>query len=304
MRRWGLIGLVAALSAGAGASAAPHGLAVAIADPSQFLVQTRCPDGALELAEPGCPGAAPQAGRDPMLMRRHDWPGPAGYQIGDSFAADDRAYYVSVFSYPPFGPFVAANGDGGEVYVIDGAAVRIAATEDGGQMGVVQGFFAAHCGGSGWVLFRNDAPTGRWASLVARLRGAPIAGACRDDAQAYTRYRLETVTIPFIIRGRRVPVALPTVISEHYDAASIARAGAMERSFMAKGVGRAVWEAWTRGGPVSGDLAARCPGTAWSIPPAPGWVLADCRYATNLTADTGALTGDRYGWPRPGLTLP
>jgi hypothetical protein len=45
---------------------------VTIPDPKVFLVQLRCPDGSLELAEPSCPGAAPQRASDPMRMRRHD----------------------------------------------------------------------------------------------------------------------------------------------------------------------------------------------------------------------------------------
>jgi len=91
--------------------------------------------------------------------------------------------------------------------------VRIAATEDGGQMHVVQGFYGAACGGTGWILFRNDAPSGRWATTVARLRGEPIPSPCQANRFALTRYRLEAVSLPFIIGGRRVDRTLPTVIS-------------------------------------------------------------------------------------------
>jgi len=284
----------------AGASAAP----LSAGDMAAFLVQTRCADGGLAIAAPGCPGARSQRASDSMRMRRHDWPGPDGYQIVDSFIADDGASFVSTFSFAPFGPFSASNGDGGEIYVIDSDTVRIAATEDGGQMGVVQGFFGAGCGGTGWILFRADAPTGRWAQEVARLKGRPLGAACAASSSAFTRYRLETVAIPFLIGGRRRTMSLPTLISEHFNAASLERSSALERTFMVRGVGRAIWEAWSKHPPTIGDLHQRCPGTAWSTPPAPGWFLTDCRYATNLVPADGAMSGDRYAWPPKRLSLP
>jgi hypothetical protein len=171
-------------------------------------------------------------------------------------------------------------------------------------MGVVQGFYGEACGGTGWVMFGADAVAGRWTSLVARLNGAPVGRPCSSDNAAYTRYRLEQVSIPFLIAGTRVSHTLPTIISEHYDEASVAQAHAMERTFLAKGVGRAVWEAWSKDPPASQDTAERCPLTNWSAPPAPGWRLSDCRYATNLVADTGAMSGAAYAWPPRGVVLP
>jgi hypothetical protein len=275
-----------------------------VADVASFLVQTRCADGSLEVGRPGCKGAAPQRASEPMRMRRHDWPAPKGYQIVDSFVADDGRTFVSTFSFAPFGPFSAQNGDGGEIYVVDGDTVRIAATEDGGKMGVVQGFFGASCGGTGWILFRADAPTGRWAETVARLTDRPIGSVCSASGSAFTRYRLETIGLPFVIDGRLTSITGPTIVSEHFNAATLERSSAMERTFMVKGVGRAIWEAWSKRPPVIGDLATRCPGTAWSQPPASGWRLNDCRYATNLEAADGTMSGDRYGWPSAGLTPP
>ncbi len=275
-----------------------------IPDVTAFLDSSRCPDGALAVVETTCVGAAPQRARDPMLMRRHDWPAPDGYQVSDAFEADDGSYFVTTFAYPPFAAFDASHGDGGEIYVTDGVTVRIAATEDGSQMDVVQGFYGAACGGTGWVMFRNDAPTGRWADLVARLKSQTIVSSCKASRSAYTRYRLETVTLPFIINGVRTDLALPTVISERFNAGDIDSARAMERSFMAKGVGRVIWEAWTRRPPAGGDLDIRCPGTTWSTPPGPGWRLSDCRTSTQITTADGSLTGDKYGWPPAGLVLP
>jgi hypothetical protein len=202
----------------------------------------------------------------------------------------------TLWSFAPFGPFVASHGDGGEVYAVDGRLVRISFTQDGGKPGL-QGFYGAHCGGTGWIAFEADAPTGRWASLVAHLSDEPIPSLCLAFSSALTRYRLENVAVPWIVAGERRTIERPTVIAEHYDRATLAASRNMERSFFAKGVGRIIWEAWTTGKPAGNDLAARCPGTAWSTPPAAGWVLSDCRYATNLVAGAGAMSGERIGWP-------
>lgn len=237
---------------------------------------------------------------DPMTSRRFDW---GGYQASDAFQTDDGRAFVTTWSYPPFGPFVAANGDGGEVYLTDGTTVRIAATQDGGKP-YLQGFYGAGCGGTGWVIFRNDAPTGQWASLVARLSGGEIPGACAADVPAFTRYRLEQVTVPFLIDGQRQDITLPTIVSEHFNNVSIDKATALERSFFAAGYGRLIWEAWTTGPATGVNLADRCPGTAFSTPPAPGWTLSDCRTSTNVQPADGSLTGDGFGWPPQGVTLP
>jgi len=279
-----------------------------IPDVTLFLAQMRCANGNLAVAEPGCAGPAPQKASDPMCARRFDWAPPRiapGYQASDSYVADNGAYYVTTWSYPPFGPLVAANGDGGEIYVTDGTTVRIAATQDGGKIGVLQGFYGASCGGTGWIAFGNDAPTGDWATLVARLNIRPVPSACPATLNAaFTRYRLEAVAFPFIIGSSRTTITLPTIISEHYDAATIDRASAMERTFWTHGAGRTLWESWTTGTPAGVDLATRCPGTIWSVAPAPGWLLSDCRHSTNIVATDGALTGDSYGYPPARVALP
>ena len=289
---------VAALElAGCFRAAAPVG-AQTIDDPTAYLVQLRCPDGRLEVAEPDCPGAAPQRATDPMQMRRRDWPSPDGYVAQDAILGANGP--ETLWSFAPFGRFVAAHGDGGEVYVVDRQTVRIALTQDGGTP-YLQGFYGAHCGGTGWVAFRADAPTGRWASLVAHLGDGHVPSLCLAFSAAFTRFRLEGVTAPWIIDRAVRPITLPTVIAEHYDRGSIAEAHNMERSFFAKGVGRIIWEAWTTGKPAGAGLTVRCPGTAWSTPPAAGWVLSDCRYATNLVAADGGVSGASFGWPGAGV---
>jgi hypothetical protein len=275
-----------------------------IPDVSVFLVQSRCPNGRLEVAQPGCRGAAPQRADDPMLMRRHDWPPPTGYEATESFLAPNGKVYETIFGMTPFGPMNVAHGDGGEVYVVEGGTVRIAATQDGGQMGVIQGFYGKGCGGDGWILFRDDAPTGAWATTVARLRGRPLGSVCSASSHAFTRYRLEMAALPFVIDGSKTTLTLPTVITEHFNAASLERSTDMERSFMVKGLGRAIWESWSRKPRPATDIQARCPLTAWSTPPGPGWDIYDCRYNTNLVAADGKLTGRSFGWTAADLPLP
>jgi hypothetical protein len=291
---------LSALLAGAAAALAMAAQPATIPDPVAFLVQARCPDGRLQIAEPDCP-AQPQRAADPMLERRHDWPAPIGFMAQDALIGPDGP--ETLWDFAPFREFLAAKGDGGEVYAVEGGTVRIAMTQDGGKP-YLQGFHGRGCGGSGWIAFRTDAPTGRWASVVARLSDQPVPSPCRTKSTSLTRYRLEAVTAPWIIGGRRRSLTLPTVISEHFNAASIERASHMERSFFARGTGRIIWEAWSKAAPVGADLEGRCPGSDWSGAPAPGWRLSDCRTATNLVADDGHTTGVTYGWPPAALAIP
>ena len=270
-----------------------------IPDPVAFLVQARCPDGRLQVAEPDCP-ARPQRASDPMLERRHDWPGPVGFVAQDTLIGPDGP--ETLWDFAPFGAFSAAKGDGGEVYAVEAGTVRISVTQDGGKP-YLQGFYGRSCGGAGWIAFRTDAPTARWASVVARLSDQPVPSPCRTSSTSVTRYRLERVTARWIIDGQPRSLALPTVISEHYNSSSLDRASRMERSFFARGVGRIIWEAWTKGAPMGADLQTRCPGSDWSGPPGPGWKLSDCRTTTNLVADDGRMSGQAFGWP-PSLPTP
>jgi hypothetical protein len=176
-------------------------------------------------------------------------------------------------------------------------------TQDGSKL-AIQVFSGPRCGGTGWVLFRADAPTGSWSQLVAMLNDEPLGGPCSSAIPALTRYRLEQVTFPFVIGGVATRLTLPTIIAEHYNQATLARATAMERTYLSAGVGRTMWEAWSTSPPVGVDLARRCPGTDWSLPPGPGWTLSDCRTSTNLVTTDGSLSGDSYGWPPKDVALP
>ncbi len=227
----------------------------------------------------------------PLTMRRHDWPG-AGYQIGDSFVG--KYGPQSIWSYPPHGKFNAANGDGGELYSVwPNGTVTIALTQDGAKP-----YIQKFCGGTGWIVFRGRPPSGQWASTVAYLADVPIHQPCAAAlSPAYTRWRLELASIPFLVRGTREFRSIPTIISEHFDGASMSQSSHLERSFFGKGYGRLVWEAWGIGPATSTDLAVRCPGTAWSKPPAKNWRLHDCRFATNIIIAERAMSVAKFGWP-------
>lgn len=260
------------LAACDGAPAVPTPSAT-IPDVTVYLAQARCPDGSPPL---GCAGAAPQRASDPMLWRRRDWPLP-GYQISDSVAAP--GYFVTTWSYPPFGPFAAANGDGGEVYVVDGGKVRICCTQDGGKPGVIQRF-------ANWWLLDDRTPSGAW-----------------RQGDKLGRARRETVTFPASGYGL-TEIAADTIVSEHYDRQNLG--GKMERFYLAAGWGRLLWQAWSPPNPLfppASDLAARCPGVSWDGPPPehPDWILQDCRLSTNLVPADGSMSVDAYGWPPPGF---
>lgn len=269
-------------------------------DPTSFLVQARCADGWLKVASPSC-AARPQAQSDPLVMHRHDWPAPDGYVELDSVMGPDGP--ETLWDFSQFGAFDPQRGDGGEVYVIDHASVRIAMTQDGGKP-YLQGFYGAGCGGDGWVLFKADAPTGAWATLVARLSDSPVPSSCRHHSRALTRYRLENVTAPWIVNGRKINLTLPTIISEHFNQSSIATSRSMERSFFAKDAGRIIWESWSTNPPRGDHLAERCPGTHWSQPPGPAWQLSDCRYATNLITKVDGEDHFSMTWPPKITSLP
>lgn len=305
--------LISACSSGGSGSssgnppAPPPAPAITIPDVTAYLSTSRCPgDGMPTALEPGCAGAAPQRASDPMLYRRADWSGHADGQIEDAYRSDDGTYFVNTFSYPPHGPFAAPNGDGGDVLVTDGTTVRISYTQNGAPNGgTVFGWWVGpNCGGTGWVLYDNKAPTGSWASEVASLAGSTDPAACPATLNpAYTQWRLETVAVPFLTGGpagaTQQTVSLPAIISEHYDGPSIALSTAMERVVMPLGLGRALWEAWSLT-PSSATFA--CPGIAgWNAAPTAGWSLQDRRCLTQIvTGSVPPTTGDLYQWPPAG----
>lgn len=218
----------------------------------------------------------------PRNAHRHDWPLPMGYVALQNARKAERMA-VQSWDFEPFGTFEAARGDGFQVAEIgrDGY-VRFTSTQDGGTPWI-QYFVGERCGGTGWIVFGLDATAGRWRELVATLNIARQPQACPATLNdAFTRYRLETVDYPFAVNGQQSARSIPTVISEHYDARSIADARALERFYLGDGYGLLRWEAWGRIPPAIGDLPQRCSPVAYSVPPQAGWHLRDCRTYTNI----------------------
>jgi len=215
---------------------------------------------------------------------RHDWPPPQGY-VALTNAAEGRTRARQTWDFAPFGAYEPERGDGFQIaeFGADGY-VRFTSTRDGGTP-YVQHFVGRRCGGSGWIVFGQDAPTGDWREVVATLNIAKDPATCPPSLNyAFTRYRLEQVDFPFAMKGSRSTRMISTVISEHYDHKTIAQSRAMERSYLGQGYGLLRWEAWTRRPPSIPDLPERCGPVAYSVAPEPGWQLADCRTYTNIVA--------------------
>ncbi len=237
-----------------------------IDDPLAFIVQ-RHREGRLATVH------------DLLTERRHDWPLPIGWEASESVLMDDgRVLQTFDFVRPEHDA-----GDGGQILEVgaDGF-VRAIATRDGGTP-YMQYFVGQAYGGTGWIFFGADAPTGRWRELVATLAISSWSDARTPLGKAFTRYRLEMVSFPFAHDGQLERRSLRAVICEHYDRDTIAGSQALERSWFAEGYGLVRWEAWGRTpeAPVA-DLHERYNWVAYSDPPAPGWFMDDVRTYTNI----------------------
>lgn len=267
-------------------------------NPIDYVVQHVCSSAGDFL---NCPGTLhAQTTAETAQYRKHDLPAPAGYQIGDCTLNSDGSMPCE-FSYPPFGPFVAADGDGGDLHVTDpDGTTRVSQTQDGGKMGVLQHFTGPECGADGWVSFKDDPPTGSWASTVARLNDRPTATCPEKLNKAFTRWRLENILWTFYEGTGPRTVILPTIISEHYGRDTIAGSRAMERFYYAKNAGRVRWSSWTKAAPRGYEIAVRCPAVAYDVAPDnSGWNLSDCRTWTAIEPAAAGWTGAMYGWPPP-----
>jgi len=199
---------------------------------------------------------------------------------------------VNAFSTAPFEVTFRPPGDGGDIYAVraDGMAVALK-TKDGGVPRDI--FFC----GDNWILWGADIGPD-WHSVTANIyqaRGASCQPQKRTGP-AYTQYIEATINVPFI--GLQTGTqAIDTIVHEHYDGASIAQAKALERMYFGKGIGRYRWEYWApRGTPLRRLV---CPALDYSVPPAPGWVMTDCRMWTNLVPNTTKFSLGAYGWGYP-----
>lgn len=224
---------------------------VTIANPMHYLAQSR-EIGGQELLQAG----------DPWLYERFDF---GRYQLSQSFQVD-ATHATTIWSYPPFGPFIAAHGDGGETYEMVDGTVYITSTQDGSKPGIQQF-------GRSWWAFDNRIPN------CPAWRYGPIGAsrACRTD-----------VTYP---TAAGATITADTIISEH----------GTERSYF--GGGRLAWQVWGPQGSCTPpiDLAARAPRLSFDGPPEghPDWILCDVRIVTNTEPADGSMSGIRFGWP-PG----
>ncbi len=203
-------GLLAACGGGSRPTPPPPSV-VTIPDPVAYLAQSRNPDGN--------PATPLQAG-DPITYRRFDF---GHVQASESFLVGPGSA-ITTWSYAPWGPFVDANGDGGESYELQGNVVRITNTK---HLGIPTTPIS-------WVALRADTV---------------------DCAQGWTTYSP-------IERGCRAVVTYPgigpvdTVISEH-------RALFMERIFLGRGWGRLAWQTFRSDATPAVD-PARCPEFGWN----------------------------------------
>jgi hypothetical protein len=262
------------------------------------------PDPSPELLSVGAYGRPPSIVSGPFLAylspgpastvppyRKQDWPGPGSGIDQDAGTLPSNAV-VNAFSTAPFEVTFRPPRDGGDIYALraDGSAVAIK-TKDGGVPKDI--FF---CGDS-WILWGADVGPA-WHSVIANIYQASAAS-CQPQKRtspAYTQYIEAIINVPFI--GVRTGTqAIDTIVHEHYDGPSIGRAKGSERMYFGKGIGRYRWEYWVPRDTPHRPLA--CPALDYSAPPAPGWVMTDCRMWTNLVPNTTNFSLAAYGWGYP-----
>lgn len=215
-----------------------------------------------------------------LVNRRHDWPLPVGYEICDCVRIDPRTV-LQTFVMAPFDVWDYADGDGGQVAQVgDDGYVRFLRTRDGGKPYVQ--FFN---GETGWIVFGIDAPWDSWREVIARLCiGRSPGEVAPVQDLALTRYRMTVIEVPFAINGEQTNRTVTCIVSEHYDAKTIAEAQHLERSWFAAGYGLLRWEAWDRTAPTV-DLTERYFPIPFSVPPGAGWQLEDVRTFTNIVTE-------------------
>jgi hypothetical protein len=225
-----------------------------------------------------------------LPYRKRDWPGP-----GDGIEQDagqlPNGAVVNAFSTAPFGT-VRLPDDGGDIYAVlaSGTAV-VLKTKDGGVPADI--YFC----GDNWVLWGADVGP-IWHGTVANIYQAPSAS-CQPvshTSAAYTQYIETTIDVPFMGLQHGTQ-SIDTIVHEHYDGPSVARARNLERMYFGKNIGRYRWEYWVPNGTPRRRLV--CPPLVYSTPPAPGWVMADCRMWTNLVPNTTSFSLATYGWGYP-----
>jgi hypothetical protein len=289
----------------------PCSIAGQINDMNSYLVQATCPGGPAPLTPDKC--AYANQTKDlittPLTFRRLDWPGAYSGIISDNVLDPSTGAVISTFKTAPFdGPFSPPN-DGGDVYLVAslnriGNAAIVVKTQTGSVTPIY--FVGYTCGYTSWLLFPQNLPMyGQgWGSAVAEIGQSNAPGTnCNagNMSSAFTRYRLENVSMPFLANGVQTTLVIPTVISEHYNHSTIFGSTQLERFYFAQGWGKLRWEYWTTS-PPSRDLTGECPTVpTWGVAPS-FWHarLTDCRTWTNVVPDTSgwSVSADyAWGWP-------
>ncbi len=246
-----------------------------------------------------------------LVYSKHDLPGltgpETGFQASHSVLWPGNSDYVlQTFSAPPFKQFVPTKGDGGQLLYYNGQFATGIETRDGGTS-KNQYFAPAGCPVNGWLFFNTDyVPQGQWGSAKATLVNVPEpTGNCPSPSTAYTRWRLELVSMFFLFNGKPSWQEVWVIVSEHYAGPSIGESQTMERDFFAYGYGWIRWEGWTTNTLATRDpdLLGRCPGVyikngPWPLAePAAGWVQTACRSWTNIIWDgDGKTTVGGISW--------
>jgi hypothetical protein len=265
-----------------------------------------------------------------LPYHKHDHPSPdqqatapSGYQRHDSFPVETAGLgtvYEQSFDFGAgegrrFGIFDTPS-DGGDVAILSPGIVSMGATEDGGA-----GFqlFVGECTGPvdpaalthSWIVAAFDpgrpAPLqGETIALLRDLKTGHQETCPSRFSPAFTSWRV----VPFRYRaapGQGAPIALTSLISEHYGGADRATADHVERFYFTRELGGTRWERWQNAAGNAqfsaakiAEMAAGFVGTGrCSAPEAPGggarMLLVDCREWTRIEPPSDP-SGDRPGF--------
>jgi hypothetical protein len=269
--------------------------------------------------EPGCERRRPLDQGEPLPWRKHDWPArqhaaalPRGYQASDSLRGTvlGRPAILQTLDFGDtrraFGRYDRGLGDGGQAVVLQGADAALILTEDGG--GGRQWLLGPDCG-AGWLVAAaplRDA----WQQRVVRLAIAPAPQACpRALNPSLTRWRLARLALPWrdAASGAVASAPLEALVSEHFAGTVIGDSHHLERFWFGRDLGLLRWERWEnpalsrhQGLEARARLVAdsgRCPDMALSGPPAPGWLMVDCRLWSNIDRATPGHPLAAPDWP-------
>ena|ERR1700674_3254191 len=270
-------------------------------NPLDYLAAKVCPDGS---SPNNCTNPVPMTVDTPLTWRRGDFGNPGDpngiAQILDAVLSASGQSVILDWSferYPAWaggGPttFTPSRGDGGEIYQIgpDGF-VRTLSTQAGNSP--LQYF----CGGTGWIAFGPNPPSGRWISTVAQLNISGDTTSCPSPLNpGFTRWRRETLRIANTIPGGN-GLTFDCIIGEHYNGASIATAKDMEQSVWCSDWGRVAWASYRPGSPEPPQATL-----PWPAPPErPDFALGDNRLSTNVIRTPGAAPQRAFGWPPDGV---